>query len=143
MTAWHSDRDGFGWLGALALIIMAGCGDGGRYRVTGTVTFDGHPVPAGMIYFHPDKASGNDRPSGFAEIVGGKFDTALGRGRGAGPGSHEVMISGHDPATSVGSDFERGALSLFDNYRETVDLPAAASRHDFAVPPEAAQQRGY
>lgn len=126
----------------MALVTGSGCGDGGGYRVAGTVVFQGHPVPAGTIYFHPSKAAGNEGPSGFAQIVDGVFDTASGRGRGAIAGSHDVEISGYVPATPSADVPEGGGASLFAGFRQVIELPAAASRHDFVVPDDAAKNRG-
>lgn len=126
----------------MAAVAGSGCGDGGKYRVTGTVVFQGQPVPAGTIYFHPDKAAGNEGPSGFAQILDGAFDTAAGRGRGAIAGPHDVEISGYTPATLAADNPEGGGKSLFAGFRQGIELPAAASRHDFVVPDDAAGNRG-
>ena len=138
-TLWH---DRVIWLGIVLAAIATGCNDGSGYRVSGTVVFQGRPVPAGTIYFHPNKAAGNAGPSGFAQIVDGTFDTAAGRGRGVLAGSHNVEISGYEPATPSAENPEGGGVSLFAGYREVIDLPAAASRHDFVVPADAAKNRG-
>ena len=123
--------------GALAALGCNG-GDGiSRYRVSGTVSFDGHPVPAGMIYFNPDAAAGNDGPAGFAEIVAGRYDTAAKGGRHAIAGPHQVVIEGHDPGPA-GAAGEVAGRPLFGGHRVSLDLPAAASQHDFDVPASAA-----
>jgi len=130
------------WLIIVLAAIATGCNDGSGNRVSGTVVFQGRPVPAGTIYFHPNKAAGNEVPSGFAQIVDGTFDTAAGRGRGVMAGSHKVEISGYEPATPSAENPEGGGVSLFAGYREVIDLPAAASRHEFVVPADAAKNRG-
>jgi hypothetical protein len=132
----------FIWLIIAALIVGSGCNDGSGYRVSGTVVFQGRPVPAGTIYFHPNKAAGNEGPSGFAQIVDGNFDTAARRGRGVIAGSHKVEISGYEPATPSAENPEGGGVSLFAGYREVIEFPAAASRHEFVVPDDAAKNRG-
>lgn len=49
MTHFHRVR----WeLAALALGLLAGCGEEPQPKVTGTVTYDGRPVPSGTIIFH-------------------------------------------------------------------------------------------
>lgn len=138
-SLWH---DRFIWLGILVMIAASGCNDGTGNRVTGTVVFQGRPVPAGTIYFHPNRAAGNEGPSGFAQILDGTFDTAGGRGRGVVAGSHEVEISGYEPVSPSAENPEGGGVSLFAVYREVIDLPAASSRHDFVVPADAAKNRG-
>lgn len=135
-------KNWLGWLVIVAMIMSSGCGDGGGYRVTGTVVFRGQPVPAGTIYFHPNKAAGIEGPSGFAQIVDGAFDTASGRGRGAIAGLHDVEISGYERATQSADNPEGGGASLFAGFRQGIELPAAASRHDFVVPDDAAKNRG-
>lgn len=135
-------NDRFVWLIIAALIVGSGCNDGTGNRVSGTVVFQGRPVPAGTIYFHPNKAAGNEGPSGFAQIVDGNFDTAARRGRGVIAGPHKVEISGYEPATQSAENPEGGGASLFAGYREVIEFPAAASRHEFVVPDDAAKNRG-
>src|SRR5204862_378695 len=67
-------------VGVLGLAAV-GCGES-RVEVSGEVTFDGKPVPAGRIYFNPDFTKGNDGPQGYADIKDGKFDTRN-KGKGA------------------------------------------------------------
>ena len=128
---------------AICLAIAAiGCnrGDGiSRYRVSGSVTFQGRPVPAGMVYFNPDVKAGNDGPPGFAAIVDGRYDTGAKGGRHAIAGPHQVVIEGHEPGASGGQE-ETSGRPLFGGYSVPLDLPAAASQHDFVVPAEAAKK---
>ena len=135
-------NDHFIWLIILMVLVGSGCTDGSGYRVSGSVVFQGRPVPAGTIYFHPNKAAGNEGPSGFAQIVDGMFDTAAARGRGVIAGPHEVEISGYEPATQSAENPEGGGVSLFAGYREVIEFPAAVSRHEFVVPYDAAKNRG-
>jgi len=98
--------------GALAALGCNG-GDGiSRYRVSGTVSFDGHPVP-------------------------GRYDTTAKGGRHAIAGPHQVVIEGHDPGPA-GAAGEVAGRPLFGGHRVSLDLPAAASQHDFDVPASAA-----
>ncbi len=117
----------------LALTAM-GCGSGERtvHHVSGTVTFDGRPVPAGFVVFDPDVSAGNDGTQGFAKIEDGRFDTARG-GRGVTGGAYVVKVHGN--AASQG-----GGQMLSWKYEQTIDLPAADSRHDLAVPASAATE---
>ena len=61
------------FIGTVAALLV-GCGDGGlkRYRVSGDVSFQGKPVPAGSIIFTPDTAKGNAGPQGTANIIDGR-----------------------------------------------------------------------
>jgi len=58
-------------------------------------TFDGRPIPAGIIWLDPDLAAKNDGPQGFVEFRDGVFDTRKG-GRGHGGGAYVVRIQGYD-----------------------------------------------
>ena len=119
-------------LGAGVVLTAMGCGSGERtvHHVSGTVTFDGRPVPAGFVLFEPDVSAGNDGTQGFAEIQDGRFDTAR-RGRGVTGGAYIARLQGN--AAAEGSDTMRAW-----QYEQTIDLPAADSRHDLAVPASAA-----
>ena len=119
-------------LAAGIAVTAPGCGRSERtvHHVSGTVTFDGQPVPAGFVVFDPDVSAGNDGTQGFAKIEDGRFDTARG-GRGVTGGAYVVQLRGS--AAAEGSD-----TLLAWQYEQTIDLPAADSRHDLAVPASAA-----
>ena len=59
-------------LGGIGLVLVIGCG----YKpdlpdmapVSGTVTFDGNPLPRGIVQFVPDISKGNSGPTASAEI---------------------------------------------------------------------------
>jgi len=115
----------------LGFLIVAGCSrqDGPpRYRVTGTITYDGQPVPQGSILFLPDSSKGNDGPGGSAKIVDGKFDTKTGQSPIGGP--HRVMIEGF----RENFDPLRLPQPLFRSYTTVHDLPKADTRIDIQVP---------
>jgi hypothetical protein len=121
-------------LAVVGMICGSGCGGQDGYRVSGTVTFADNPVPAGMIYFEPDSTRGNSGPTGFAPIKDGRFDTAAqGRSRGTNGGPQRVRIDGHEPSPA-GEFAETGGRRLFEGYSVFVDLPKAASIHNFDVP---------
>jgi hypothetical protein len=129
------------WLVAsLVLLVIAGCGgdkDTGpeRYGVSGTVTFDGKPVPHGTIIFSPDSSKQNSGPQGMAEINDGAFDTAK-DGRGMVGGPHLVTISGLERAPTGADDAPR---PLFVEHTTKVDLPKEPSTQTFDVPKSAAK----
>ncbi len=117
------------------LLLAAGCGRGGveRYDVSGTVTFDGQPVPLGQIMFQPDGSKGNRGPAGVAKIENGHFDTSP-TDKGTVGGPHVVIISGYD-GKNIDIDAEMPAgSSLFPDYRTTADLPKDDTTLDFNVP---------
>ena len=120
----------------LLLSLVAGCGGSDRtlYHVEGTVTFDGQPVPAGIIFFEPDAAAGNDGTQGYAEIKGGRYDTSLSE-KGVTGGAYQARVRGYVPPTGGAP-----AKILFKDFRQPVQLPQADTQQDIAVPPEAAAE---
>jgi hypothetical protein len=123
------------FIAAMALALpLAGCGSEGppRYELSGTVTFDGKPVPKGFITFTPDTEKGNDGPGGGAEIIDGKYRTESGKGIIGGP--HNVRIVGYDgiPARVEGEDLPDGK-SLFAPHQEKIDFPKQDREYNFAI----------
>lgn len=118
---------------AAATAALTGCGDGGppRYRVSGSATYAGQPIPAGSIVFQPDGAKGNKGPAGFATIKDGKYDTREG-GKGVIGGPHQVRIAGFDGVKK--EDMPDGA-PLFPEFNTDLDLPKDKDfQKDFDVP---------
>lgn len=117
------------------LALAAACSNtSGRYDLSGTVTFDGRPVPAGYVLINPDLSKKNDGPQGFAEIRNGRFDTrALAKGAPSGP--VVLIIDGFD-----GNALPDGpeGKPLFVGYRIELDLPKASSEQTIEVPASAA-----
>ena len=117
---------------ALALVLglaaLVGCGAGEEklYQVSGVVTYDGKPVAKGVIHFDP-KADG---PSGFANILDGKYDTAQ-QGKGVRGGEYDVRVNGFDGKEANEAPFGR---ALFPEYTGTKDLPQEDSTFDLDVP---------
>ena len=130
---------GFALVAAMGLACaQVGCGGGGggpgRYDLSGTVTFDGKPVPFGQIVFSPDASAGNSGPQGAAEILNGKYNTA---GKGTIGGPHVVHITGL-PSKPTAANEENPIQPLFPEYRTNADLPKQKSTMDFEVPASAA-----
>ena len=124
----------------LVVLTISGCGgakDTGpeRFGVSGTVTFDGKPVPHGTIIFSPDPSKQNSGPQGMAEIKDGAFDTTK-DGKGMVGGPHVVSISGFERAPQSADDAPR---PLFLEHTAKVDLPKELSTHTFDVPKSAAK----
>lgn len=121
-------------LGLLLLAAVAGCGQRGpeRFRVSGTVTYAGQPVPLGRVVFEPDTSRGNDGPQGFAPIENGRFDTSAPHCRGTVGGPMRVRIDGLE--VTDGQDAAASGKLLFPSYEEAIDLPRAAVVRDFVVP---------
>jgi len=107
----------------LLFATVAGCGgDDGppRYRVSGTVTHRGEPVPVGVIQFTPDGSQGNNGPPGFAEIKDGKFDTEI-SGKGAIGGPHLIMVDAFN-GKNINPDFNPNGDTLVSAYQKRVEL---------------------
>ncbi|EAQ77181.1 hypothetical protein [Blastopirellula marina] len=127
------------WIGVVTILTVAcvGCGvaENGpqRHQIRGNVTYDGRPLPAGKISFAPDTEQGNSGPGGYADIVDGRYDTSQ-DGKGVVPGPHRVRIEGYDGEPSARNDFHRYGNMVFRVHRESIEIPANASEHDFAVP---------
>ena len=121
-------------LGMLVLVglSLAGCGRSGppRYELSGTVTYGGQPLPAGVIFFDPDVRQGNDGPQGFAHIQDGRYDTRQ-KGKGQVGGPHRVRIFGFDG--HPGPELPMGK-PLFSEYQADHHLPRENSTRDFDVP---------
>lgn len=86
-------------LAALAVLVL-GCGQQGpeRVPVSGTVTWNGEPLPSAehrpsRIYFVP--AQGNEAPSTSAEIVNGEY--TIESNGGVPVGKHRVRIEAYRP----------------------------------------------
>lgn len=124
-----------------AIVLFAGCGGSEgpqRYRVSGAVTLNGEPIPAGVITFEPDSSKGHTGPQGVATIRNGKFDTND-SGRGVIGGPHLIRIQGAsaegdsgDPQSADPSN-PSSVTVLVDNYTTEVELPQADATHDFAI----------
>ena len=109
---------------------LAGCSrPNGRHTVSGTVTFDGKPVPEGVVAIEPDAAAGNRGPRAEAEIRNGRFQTAPSKGAIAGP----VIIEAWG-ADGVETKESPIGVVLFHNYRLKMTLPEKSSTLEIVVP---------
>jgi hypothetical protein len=112
-------------------ILAASCGSGERlYDVSGTATYDGKPIPAGIIYFDPDPMKGGAGAQGFANIRDGKYATA-GKGRGVRGGPYIIRITGYDGKAANEAPLGR---PLFNEHEVKKDLPAENSELNFDIP---------
>ena len=123
------------WMPAILLcsiLVITGCGNSGKdkFYVTGTVTFDGKPVPDGVIHFDPDGSG----VQGVARIVDGHFDTRD-SGKGVSPGSYTARIQGF----STPKDRPAMKVPLFREYIVPVNLSEEPEPLDLQVPKEAAK----
>lgn len=115
---------------AAALLCLAGCSSDTLHDVTGTVTYDGKPLPAGVVWFDPDAKHPGNPPQGFAYVKDGKFNSAE-QGRGIKPGSYLIRVEGFDG--KPGNELPMGK-PLFTNFEEKRDLPKGPVTLELTVP---------
>lgn len=121
---------------AIGSLVVAGCNNGPkRVEVSGDVSFDGKPLPAGRIFFNPDFTKGNDGPQGYAEIKNGKYNTRS-SGKGACGGATVVKIEGYEAGAGDKPGFV--GAKLFNEYETKLDLPLETCTRNFDVPASAA-----
>jgi hypothetical protein len=111
-----------------AAVGLAGCDPGETlYDVSGTVTFEGKPVPKGLIFFDPDVTKGGSGGQGFANILDGKYNTAD-KGKGVRGGAYTVRINGFDGKEAPEAPF---GAALFPEHTEAKELPKETSVQNF------------
>lgn len=110
--------------------LLVGCGGERTYNISGMVTFQGKPVPAGQIVFEPDSSAGNKGAAAFAKIKDGHYDTSS-EGRGTVGGPHLVRIHGRD---GIPRGELLNGLPLFRDYQTKVELPKKSGEQNFEVP---------
>lgn len=119
-----------------AIVSSVGCnrtGGPARYELSGSITYDGKPVPVGSILFAPDTSKGNDGPGASADIIDGVYKTRAKDGTVGGP--HVATISGYEKKEGEISPLESPmGKPLLMNVRISVDLPKQTATHDFAIP---------
>jgi hypothetical protein len=121
-------------VGAGVVIALVGCGGDklGRHAVSGTITFNGQPVPKGFVRLIPDSSKGTKGPGGGAAIANGKFHAPANKGVVA--GAYLIEIDGLDgiPAKEGGEDLQDGK-SLFPMVRVEHVFPNEDSVWDYDV----------
>lgn len=115
--------------------LIAGCGGSDRpttYSLTGKVTFDGKPVPAGTVTMLPD-ASGGGLGAAVA-IKDGAFATEPGKGHTG--GKYIIQVTGFDgvPIPSGEGGMDPMGTQLFPPYDTKVDLPESDHAITIDVP---------
>ena len=126
-------------------VLCAGCDGAKTYRVSGKVTFQGKPVPAGKIYFIPDGSKGNTGPTGWADIKNGEYDTSATGGSNASPGPVIIAIEGLDPSAPPDKKDKKDVSEdvtvkvLFPRYETPYEVPKEKSTKDIEVPGDAAK----
>jgi hypothetical protein len=111
---------------SLAIWGLAGCGGGKpNYHVSGTVTFEGKPIPKGLIFFDPEGPG----PQGYASIVNGHYNTAE-QGKGIAGGKYNVRVNGFDGKEGPDAPLGQG---LFPEYLDVKELPKQDSTLNLAI----------
>jgi len=117
---------------------LIGCGprDTGptRYRLSGSVTFEGEPVQNGTVVLIPKDGKYG---GGSAPIANGRFDTAAPGGRGHLGGPHSVVVNSDMPA-----EYDEKWVPAFPPYKFKQELPALSSTLDIEVPAAIPRKRG-
>jgi len=128
-------RNGISLAGLCLILTVWGCGakvDGpDRYRVSGTITYDGKPVPFGDINFVPDTSAGGSGPQGSAKIINGRFDTNVDDGKGTVGGPMVAVINGRTK-DAPGETEDQGIL--FTNYEQKMELPTKDETLEIVIP---------
>lgn len=114
---------------AAAFLVLYGCGpaEPTYYHVSGTIKFDGKPIPKGTIYFEP-KGKGQQ---GRSDLVDGKYDTKSPGGKGVLGGPYNIRIGGYDGKVAYEAPY---GAALFPEYTTTKDLEAKEQTLDFDIP---------
>lgn len=107
---------------AIALTgLLAGCGSGTGplVAVTGTVSYQGQPLPGGMIVFTPDSAKGTQGSIGSAKIhPDGSFSLSTGDSSGVVPGWHRItVVAISDSVPSSGQPYPIPVSLIPEKYR--------------------------
>src|SRR3954468_1358512 len=79
------------------LLPLLGCSSKPKpAQLSGMVTFNGQPVPAGYVSFTPDVEKGNKGQLRVFQIKDGVYDSAKEASPGINPGGYYVRIGGFD-----------------------------------------------
>lgn len=119
----------------ILFLSLSGCGSGTKsYPLSGTVTYNGQPVPEGTIRFTPDASKGNQGPQSVAAIVDGRYDMG---NNGVSGGPTLVEINGvhnlKDVLSPNSGETNRVGEPIFATHKESVDFPLKASTKDFEI----------
>ena len=115
-------------LGA-AFIALVGCSSKPKMvQISGTVTFQGKPVPAGFISFTPEAGVGGVR---VCQIKDGVYDSSKEGEPGIFPGKNLVRIEGFD---GVKVKFWGQGKQIFNPVNDVVEISPGTTTRDFVIP---------
>jgi hypothetical protein len=113
-----------GWgIGAILLLVLAGCGGRGDSPVSpvsGKVSFRGQPLTQGTIVFTPDSARGTNGAPVWADLSGdGGYQLKTGNIEGIASGWYRITVAAVEPpAMASGQSFTVPRSLLPDKYRD-------------------------
>ncbi|QEG18695.1 hypothetical protein GmarT_45850 [Gimesia maris] len=123
------------------LIVLAAVGCGGqaegpqRYTLTGTVTYQGKPVPEGEIVITPDRSANHSGLGSYATIKNGHYETAPGKGITG--GAYLLSVTGFDgvpfKSDDGGETFLQGK-ALFSDFKLKQQFQSQDETLDIEVP---------
>ena len=116
----------------LLLALTVGCSSKPEMaHVSGKVTFQGKPVPAGWISFTPESGKGSVR---MCYIKDGVYDSSKEPDPGIHPGKNMVKIAGFDGNKMP---YWVQGKQIFNMVDETFDVPAGSTTKDWGIPESA------
>lgn len=118
--------------GIVVLVLAAGCASKPEMaKISGKVTFNGQPVPAGWISFTPEPGKGSVC---VCQITDGVYDSSRESPAGIHPGKNMIKIAGFDgkkiPLWGQGKQ-------IFNPVDETLDVTLGGMTKDFVIPESA------
>jgi hypothetical protein len=105
-------------------------------QVSGKVTFQGKPVPAGWISFTPDVAAGTLGHVKTMQIKDGAYDSAKESEPGLLPGRYFIRIAGFD---GVRIPLYGQGKQIFNPIEDTFTVPEGNSTKDWEIPASAGE----
>lgn len=111
----------------LSTLVLVSAGCGGSYELhslSGSVMFEGEPVPTGRLTFIPDEEAGNRGPRVEATVQDGRYETDEVVG-----GKYVVEVDGFAPDPAD----EDEMIRLFPIQQLNVDLPQSGGTYDFEI----------
>lgn len=124
-------------LAAVILLCLGGCfGEKpvNSYTVTGKISYDGKPIPKGVITFAPDDKKGNEGLGTTAEIKDGTYQTQPDKGISGGP--YILNVQGYDgvPIASGEGGMNHQGKPLFAPKDIEVNFPKENTTKDIEIP---------
>lgn len=120
-------------LAIVACLLSVGCEQNPYSAVTGSVTYNGQPVPSGEVRLTPDSRSGNSGPAVVCMIRDGKYQTP--EQKGVVGGAYQLRIMGYGPApeTDDPTASDTGA-PMFKTQTQAAEFPKGEDCvHDITI----------